>query len=209
PRRDGPWLRRVVVKGHYPRRVIGHALGAPVGENRKLIGGMRVEPAAKARLTRTLQVMDRAAHERCTFLAAALTRELLGLEAAWTPYVAACAMARMQGPEGHVEPASGEPRINDTAAESIDLLVERQALQSPLHQPCREAGEIEWRQRARQFRRWGHGLTPGGRCALAPLARCRDRCPPRVGGRRGRRGAEGRTRTNRLRRVSSLKQVDA
>src|SRR5271167_3059251 len=73
------------IKGHDPRGVFRHAFCAPVGEYGEFVRSTRVESSAQAHFTRTLQVMDRAAQEGFTLLAALLTGELRGFEAAGTP----------------------------------------------------------------------------------------------------------------------------
>jgi len=87
--------------------------------------------------------MDRAAQVGFTFRAAALTGKLLRFEAAEAPNVATRTMPRVQCPNRHIEAARRESGVNDAAAESVDLVVERQTSQPPLYQPFSNAGHIE------------------------------------------------------------------
>ena len=66
-------------------------------------------------------------------------------------------MPWVQCANGHVEPASGESGIHHAATESVDLLFERQALQTPRHQPIDETVKIEGLGRVLHVRFCNHG----------------------------------------------------
>ena len=139
--------RVLAVETHQARDVFGHSLGAQLLEDGKIQRRAGVEPPAKPGFTRGPQVVDGASHVGDAVLVAASPWKLLGLEPAGTPHVAARPVPRVQGSDRHVESARGKSRVDDAPAEAIDLLVERQALQSALHQPFGEAAQIERRRR--------------------------------------------------------------
>ena len=62
----------------------------------------------------------------------------------------------VQRSNGHVEPARRKSGVNDAAAESVDLVIERQTSQPPLHQPLSNVGRIQEHQSATRIRIWRH-----------------------------------------------------